>query len=189
MCHIFYLIRQTGENIIQDFKQPVGYLIPAIVIALVGVFFYKRLRRQDAEVSVPVVLLFIYLEVIVELAFFSREAGSRNGIDLDLFGTWGTSAMEHAYFIENILMFIPFGFLLPLVVKRARKMIVCVGFGFAVSCMIELSQLVTQRGYCQLDDVVTNTMGTLAGWIVWMCLREYAVRRKVQRRRKKKNKK
>ena len=146
MCHIFYLIRQTGENIIQDFKQPVGYLIPAIVIALAGVFFYKRLRRQDAEVSVPVVLLFIYLEVIVELAFFSREPGSRNGIDLDLFGTWETSATEHAYFIENILMFIPFGFLLPLVVKRARKMILCVGFGFAVSCMIELSQLVTRRG-------------------------------------------
>ena len=30
-----------------------------------------------------------------------------------------------------------------------------------------LLQNITQRGYSQLDDVVTNTAGALAGWIVW----------------------
>lgn len=35
------------------------------------------------------------------------------------------------------------------------------------SVMIEVVQYITQRGYSQLDDVVTNTAGTLAGWIVW----------------------
>lgn len=34
----------------------------------------------------------------------------------------------------------------------------------------EASQLITQRGYCQLDDVVTNTVGMLVGWGIWKML-------------------
>ena len=30
-------------------------------------------------------------------------------MDLRLFGTWGETPIAHAYFIENIIMFIPFG--------------------------------------------------------------------------------
>ena len=58
----------------------------------------------------------------MQTAFFSREPGSRKQIDLDLFGTWGQTAMAHAYFVENIIMFIPFGILAPMVFKRMRNM-------------------------------------------------------------------
>lgn len=37
----------------------------------------------------------------MQTAFFSREPGSRQQIDLNLFGTWGQTAIAHAYFIEN----------------------------------------------------------------------------------------
>lgn len=30
-------------------------------------------------------------------------------MDLRLFGTWGETPITHAYFIENIIIFIPFG--------------------------------------------------------------------------------
>ena len=103
----------------------------------------------------------------MQTAFFSREPGSRNQIDLNLFGTWGQTAVAHAYFIENIIMFVPFGILVPLVFSQMQKVRFCVLTGFLFSCVIELSQLVTQRGYCQLDDVVTNTLGTLVGWMIW----------------------
>lgn len=103
-------------------------------------------------------------------SFFSREPGSRQQIDLNLFGTWGQTAIAHAYFIENIIMFIPFGLLAPMVFKRMRKVRFCVFIGFLCSCGIELSQLITQRGYCQLDDVVTNTVGMLVGWGIWKLL-------------------
>lgn len=72
--------------------------------------------------------------------------------------------------IENIIMFIPFGLLAPMVFKRMRKVRFCVFIGFLCSCGIELSQLITQRGYCQLDDVVTNTVGMLVGWGIWKML-------------------
>ena len=53
------------------------------------------------------------------------------------------------------------------VLKQMRKMRFCVLTGFLLSCGIEMSQLITQRGYCQLDDVVTNTAGTIIGWTIW----------------------
>lgn len=53
------------------------------------------------------------------------------------------------------------------VLKQMRKMHFCVLTDFLLSCGIEISQLITQRGYCQLDDVVTNTAGTLIGWTIW----------------------
>ena len=71
---------------------------------------------------------------------------------------------------KYIIMFIPFGLLAPMVFKRMRKVRFCVFIGFLCSCGIELSQLITQRGYCQLDDVVTNTVGMLVGWGIWKML-------------------
>ena len=37
------------------------------------------------------------MEILVQTAFFSREPGSRKQIDLELFGTWGQTAMAHDY--------------------------------------------------------------------------------------------
>ena len=90
-----------------------------------------------------------------------------SGTDFSLFETWGQTSVAHAYFIENIIMLIPFGILAPIVLKQMRKIRLCVLTGFLLSCGIEISQLITQRGYCQLDDVVTNTAGTLIGWTIW----------------------
>ena len=53
--------------------------------------------------------------------------------------------------------------------------------GALISAAIEYTQLVTGRGYCQLDDFVTNTAGAAigffiylilyAGWLVWKKIR------------------
>lgn len=161
-----YIIKDICTNIISDFKQPLSYLLPALLLTAVGVLLYKLCRRK-AKISPAGILLFIYIEVLVQTAFLSRESGSRKGIDFSLFETWGQTSVAHAYFIENIIMLIPFGILAPIVLKQMRKMRFCVLTGFLLSCGVEISQLITQRGYCQLDDVVTNTAGTLIGWTIW----------------------
>ena len=37
-----------------------------------------------------------------------------------------------------------------------------------MSVGIEYTQLVTGRGYCQIDDVVTNTVGAAIGFFVFL---------------------
>ena len=152
-----------------DFKQPISYLIPAIIITVFLAVIYKVCRREKARVSLSCLLLIVYIQVVLQTAFFSREPESRTQMDLRLFGIWGEAPIEHAYFIENIIIFIPFGGLMPMVFKRMKKMRYCVFAGFLFFCIIEISQLITQWGFCQLDDVVTNTVGAFVGWIIWNC--------------------
>lgn len=137
---------------------------------MAGVLVFKIYKKGKGRIRFSCILFIIYIEILMQTAFFSREPGSRQQIDLNLFGTWGQTAIAHAYFIENIIMFIPFGLLAPMVFERMRKVRFCVFIGFLCSCGIELSQLITQRGYCQLDDVVTNTVGMLVGWGIWKML-------------------
>lgn len=178
---IGFLEKQGTENIwnniIMDFRQPISYLFPAIIITMAGVFVFKIYKKGKGRIRFSCILFIIYIEILMQTAFFSREPGSRQQIDLNLFGTWGQTAIAHAYFIENIIMFIPFGLLAPMVFERMRKVRFCVFIGFLCSCGIELSQLITQRGYCQLDDVVTNTVGMLVGWGIWKMLSSVGIAR------------
>lgn len=160
----------TNRLNVYTVRQPISYLFPAIIITMAGVLVFKIYKKGKGRIRFSCILFIIYIEILMQTAFFSREPGSRQQIDLNLFGTWGQTAIAHAYFIENIIMFIPFGLLAPMVFERMRKVRFCVFIGFLCSCGIELSQLITQRGYCQLDDVVTNTVGMLVGWGIWKML-------------------
>lgn len=163
MFDINYSTENIWKNIVLDFRQPISYLVPATIITLAEILVYKIYKKEKARIHPSCVLLLIYIEILLQTAFFSREPESRRQIDLHLFGIWGQTAIVHAYFVENIIMFIPFGILSPMVFKRMRNMKFCVCIGFLCSCGIEISQLITQRGYCQLDDVVTNIARMLIG--------------------------
>lgn len=82
-----YTIKDLCTNIILDFKQPLSYLLPALLLTATGVLLYKLCRR-NAKISSAGILLLIYIEVLIQTAFLSRESGSRKGIDFSLFETW-----------------------------------------------------------------------------------------------------
>lgn len=81
----------------------------------------------------------------------------------------GASTQEKAYVIENIFMFMPLGMLRALrktslfhIKNVLKELYVYTG----ISCIIEGAQLVTGRGYCQIDDVVMNVLGGILGYLL-----------------------
>ena len=70
----------------------------------------------------------------------------------------------------NILMFIPFGLLLPWFAKRKKARHIIVS-GLIVSVLIEIFQYATALGVCDVDDVILNTLGVAIGYgiyaIIW----------------------
>lgn len=70
-------------------------------------------------------------------------------------------------YILNMIMFMPFGFLLPLIWKCFRKFwkVLLVGFGF--SLLIEITQLFSQR-FSDIDDLLMNTVGACIGFVLWL---------------------
>lgn len=155
--------------------EPIGYMPAGLLAGCVFLAVLKILekvlgrspKRKRLFQEVVYFCMVIYISVILRLAFFSREPGSRKGLDLILFSSWNEGMRGQAFFIENVLMFIPFGILFPFLFSGLRKGRNCVFFGLVCSVVLEGMQLVTQRGYCQLDDVVTNTAGALIGWMIF----------------------
>ena len=70
--------------------------------------------------------------------------------------------------INNILLFIPLGFLIG-----GWKGIIC---GALLSVFIESTQYVFKLGYCELDDILNNTIGAGMGAAVMACIRRFRER-------------
>jgi glycopeptide antibiotics resistance protein len=110
--------------------------------------------------------------VIFWLTFWCRPSGSRIGVHLRLFSTWGNNPWDHAYFIENLFMMVPLGVILPMRFKVFRRWYLVAVTSLCFSLLIETSQYLTSRGFCQLDDVVTNVAGAVAACVAVLHLRK-----------------
>ncbi len=173
----FFAGNRTIERILHDISGTVKYLNVGIAIAIIYVAIYisyvficaiiGRDRRYRKGHAVSVFLLLIYVTTLMSLVFMSREVGQFEGINLKLFSTWGRTYVTRALFIENIIMFIPMGMLLPSAFKRFRKFYKCVFVCFCLTVFIELVQLIFSIGYFELDDIMTNTVGGIIGWLIW----------------------
>lgn len=90
-----------------------------------------------------------------------------------------TSTWEWVMLAGNILLFLPLGLLLPLGWrKQSWKTIALIGV--LVSLGIEIVQWVLGTGWLDLQDVFTNTMGTLLGFVVYHLLPYHFWVRKVE---------
>lgn len=76
----------------------------------------------------------------------------------------GLSARQARQIVGNVLLFVPFGFALPLALARCRKAAITVAVGAAVSLSIEVLQMVLPFRDPDIDDVVFNTVGTAIGY-------------------------
>lgn len=75
--------------------------------------------------------------------------------------------------ILNVIMFIPFGILLPLLWKKGTGLKETVFISFLFSLLIEVSQLFNFRA-TDIDDLLMNTLGGLIGYLIYhLCFRKW----------------
>ena len=82
---------------------------------------------------------------------------------------WITEGVRQ--YLENILLFIPLGFMLPCIWKKYEALWKTAASGLAFSLIIELSQLFNRNRVSDIDDLLMNTLGTLIGWVFFMLLK------------------
>lgn len=124
--------------------------------------------------------------------FFSEEYGrdeaySTYQYNLELFREIKRYIMYReqigmAYFainlLGNVVAFMPFGFLVPVMYREQRKGVSFRGhyfrsflfvtfLGFLFSFFIETVQLVTKVGCFDVDDLFLNTLGVVLGYIIY----------------------
>lgn len=67
----------------------------------------------------------------------------------------------------NIVIFMPFGFLVPILGRKKRNFWFTSLLSFALSLAVECIQLVTRTGCFDVDDIFLNTIGGMLGYLVY----------------------
>lgn len=121
----------------------------------------------------------IYMAVLLYLLLFSeRNIDGTNGYNVQLLAEirryiryreiLGMKLVVRNL-VGNIVGFLPFGFLLPVVNSSFEKLLKTVTAAGFLSLMIEVAQLITGVGCFDVDDVLLNTLGGFIGYILWLC--------------------
>lgn len=156
--------------IIRDLTSALYFLPYGIVVGIFAMLFWCAVndaRKKRGRATFPVMaytLLVMYVAIVIGITFLSRESGSGQEPDLQIFSTWGINNRNNAYVLENVLLFIPLGIICPVAFRKFRHFLISVSAGFFASLLIELLQLISRRGFFQIDDIITNTIGMIIGF-------------------------
>ena len=151
------------------------YAIAATVIYLPlrAVYLQKHRRRFAAPREILLCLFMIVTVAVSSQTVFTSLSGfsiAHFGHPLNLIPgkTLAQAKISDYVFLigllGNIAVFIPMGFFLPLLFRKAdfkRTML----FGFSLSLCYELLQLPLDRS-TDIDDLILNTLGTLIGFLL-----------------------
>jgi hypothetical protein len=141
-------------------------------IALTGYRFYRKRGGTCKLTNVQgaaVFLLVAWMTLVVGLTILDRGADYGGQVNFWLLSGYVTawnnrSLIEFQFIVFNMIMFMPLGFLLPLLEKRLRRYVPILVISVMVSLCVETAQLLTARGIFDLDDILHNTLGGLAGY-------------------------
>ena len=168
-------LEQFGTLSIRDFLllSLLGILIVTIII-LVRILFEKETELSDILAGI---VLAVYVSIIIQLTLVCRGDNSRIGIELDIFhGLRGTADgyywLMMAYIVLNCILFVPYGFILSLFsfINKRKAWVQCM-LVFLISLIstltIETAQLITKRGYYEVQDIFCNVLGGVIGWLIF----------------------
>ena len=66
----------------------------------------------------------------------------------------------------NIIMFVPLGFFLCALFPKCGRFWRCMGTVAVIMAVVELCQLFTLRGFCEVDDLMLNLLGAAIGFLI-----------------------
>lgn len=114
-------------------------------------------------------LFIAYCLFIVYYTLITRFPKATHTVDFRLFWSYRdllagkpTGKTDVIQNINNILFFIPFGLLFP--AKKWWKTLLA---AMCLSVAVEASQYFFGLGLCELDDVISNTIGAMIGYWLW----------------------
>lgn len=121
-------------------------------------------------------LLFIRARGVAVSDYWSQVAGRINLIPFSSMGSmirtlWENPRPDVAWLVVynlggNIVMFVPLGFFLAALWERFRRFSRCMGAVALIMATVETAQVLTLRGFCEVDDVMLNLCGAAIGWAI-----------------------
>lgn len=130
-------------------------LLILLYLLLTALLMVRRRRIENRIMQYLVLILWVIATAY--LAIFGRTPVMEVRCNLIPFRDGSLANIKN-----NVLLFVP---LVPVLCGLFEKMTVktAVFYGILASVVIELAQLISRRGICDIDDVLENSLGVLIG--------------------------
>lgn len=129
-------------------------------------------RRMPFVQRISLSLLIPYIFMVIVATLIVRKPLDEPSIILTPFVSFKEALTNDFWEFEirgNILLFVPIGFLLSMVMNRTKVLPIILGT--SLSICIEIVQLLTRCGTCEVDDLISNFFGVLIGYIIYLPVR------------------
>ena len=153
-------------------------LVDFVVLFILYIFiFYKRWKVKGKDILFINTIMYIYLSfvlyftlmpIITSLPFvFNHSYVPMNLVPFIDISTGRGDFIRQV--VLNIVMTIPFGFLLPLIKNKKINLMKTVLYTFLLSLGIEILQpLINDFRSSDITDLVTNILGGIIGYILYL---------------------
>lgn len=129
-----------------------------LIIVFYVVFLKNRFVSQNINYEIP---LKVYWQFSVNLTPFKTI---KNYI---IYDNNLSDSIKYVNILGNIVLFIPFGLLYPILTDKQRKFLWVFLGSFLFSLSIELLQMMFRIGSLDIDDIILNVFGALIGYSVF----------------------
>ena len=158
-------------------------LISMIIVCIMLMMYTKRKNKRVISLyNTGIILFSLSIIVIFSLTGISPMSGFHLDIRINEISFIpfkgiiemsqnGITIYSFINIVGNIIMFMPVGFLLPLICTKVDSCKKVVIIGFCTSLLIESRQLFLTRG-TDIDDLILNTSGAVLGYLVFLIFKK-----------------
>ena len=160
----------------------IEFLIYAVILGFIVsliILIVDRIKKRDISAlfkHITTALLIIYLLFLLTVTIFLRSRNLEVSIGFELIplknliNIFRNKTYRELYEVAaNILVFVPYGFLLSCVIRKRKYLpLIC---GLATTVSIEIVQYVDKRGVFDINDIINNFIGVLIGYGVYRLFR------------------
>ena len=107
-----------------------------------------------------------YIAILIQMGVISRTPGSISEMVWIPFQTPGGDYLVVLYSLANLVIFIPFGILVPKVFRGINSVWAMALITLMTSVLIEIVQFILSCGYSEVEDVIMNVAGGVIGYLI-----------------------
>ena len=159
----------------------VRFILVITIIWILIRLFFARIHKPDAKHELTLLLVYICIIVVFhftmsestfcltdpELHRFAPKLNLKAFNFLtDRYDGWQRNI------IGNFAMFIPVGFVWPLVFRKLNTYVKAVGACFLYTLVIEILQIFLYERTSDVDDLILNTAGAAIGAGIWFLIKK-----------------
>ena len=165
--------------------QATPFLMVAVAVWVSWRLAIWRRRGGDIVRELGMAVLFGWILIVVSLTFFPFRIvlydwyGSANFVPFASIVQLVTETAPGVAIwniLGNIVLFVPFGLVLPLLFDRMQTLLSVLWRVAVISAFIESLQIFTRSRAVDVDDIILNTLGGAIGFLIFLAIRSLAER-------------